>query len=124
MLAGGETPGSPVGRGGETPGSGATPPHMGCTPGLASCPLKVSAATGEGIAELAAAIRSHAAALQASGDWDARRHAQAGDLLEEAVRERLWRRFRSECAAELSQAMDQVRAGSLDPESAAAMLVE
>jgi LAO/AO transport system kinase len=97
---------------------------QGCAPRAVRCLLKVSATSGEGVAELTEAIRSHAAALRASGDWDARRRAQAGELLEEAVRERLWRRFQAERAAELSQALDQVRAGSLDPESAAAMLVD
>jgi LAO/AO transport system kinase len=89
-----------------------------------SCPFKVSAATGGGVAELAAAIQSHAAALRAAGEWDARRRANARELLVEAVRERLWRRFQSQDFAALTRVLDQVQDGSLDPESAAALLVE
>jgi putative protein kinase ArgK-like GTPase of G3E family len=79
---------------------------------------------GEGIAELAAAIASHADALQSSGEWELRRRASARDLLIEAARERLWRRFEADNAAALAGIIEQVRDGSLDPESAAAMLVE
>jgi LAO/AO transport system kinase len=87
-------------------------------------PSKVSAVTGEGVAELAAGLQAHAAALRAAGEWEARRHANARELLAEAVRERLWRRFELQDPAALARALDEVQKGALDPESAAARLVK
>jgi LAO/AO transport system kinase len=94
----------------------------GCPPEEAV--LRVSAVTGEGIEELATAIASHAAALKADGEWDLRSRASARDQLVEAARERLWRRFEAEHTAALADIFEQLRAGSVDPESAAAKLIE
>jgi LAO/AO transport system kinase len=85
-------------------------------------PHAVSAATGQGVAELTRAIRGHHACDRAA--LDARRAAHRRALLEEAVREQLWAHFRATHAEALDGAMAQVTAGATDPESAAAALLE
>jgi LAO/AO transport system kinase len=102
------------------------PPRGGRSAGLAPSDrpvLLVSAATGAGIPELVAALRCHASERN-GGEGQARRRLQASALLEEAVREALWRRFARSREAAIREAADRVARFGIDPEGAAHLLLE
>ena len=52
--------------------------------------IKTSALNGDGVDELAAAVRTHRAFLRESGEWETRSTARLKDLLERLVRDSLY----------------------------------
>lgn len=84
---------------------------------------QVCAASGAGVAELAAALVARGEKLRGSETWQGRRRLLARRLLEEALREGLWRRFETEHAPALATFVERVARGELDPESAAERLL-
>jgi LAO/AO transport system kinase len=86
--------------------------------------VKTTAASGEGIADLAAAIDSHRDWLEKSGERAVRRRARARDEITAIAVTELQRRLGGlPGEARLEDLADRVAAGSLDPYSAAADLI-
>jgi LAO/AO transport system kinase len=86
--------------------------------------VKTVAQTGEGIAEVAAAVASHRRHLQASGELSARRRRRARDEVEVIAVTALRERFGDVHGhADLDVLAAEVAAGSLDPYTAADRLV-
>jgi LAO/AO transport system kinase len=86
--------------------------------------VKTTAASGAGIADLAAAIDSHRDWLEKSGERAARRRARARDEITAIAVTELQRRLGGlPGEARLEDLADRVAAGSLDPYSAAADLI-
>ena len=76
--------------------------------------------TGEGVGALVDAVLAHRAAAEASGDIARRREARRSEELREIVERRLEARAREVCSGDEWRSLEkQVRAGSLDPWSAA-----
>jgi LAO/AO transport system kinase len=84
---------------------------------------QVSAATGDGISELVVALEARGASRD-SPAWQDRRRVQLRALLEEALRDALWRRYHARFTPELAAVTERVVTGELDPESAAELLLE
>jgi LAO/AO transport system kinase len=83
--------------------------------------LKTSATAGQGIEELVAAIAEHRApgTMHEVPSTNERRRVRRAMLVEEAIRERLWRRYETMHAPELARMVERVNRGELDPETAA-----
>lgn len=88
--------------------------------------LCVSALTGEGIDELWSTIEAHRAALEAAGELETQRNAQAERWMWSLVEERLMDAFRGhpDVAAALPATVAAVRAGQRPPSGAADDLLE
>jgi LAO/AO transport system kinase len=87
--------------------------------------LRTVASTGDGIAELMAAIDEHWAWLRGSGELEARRVRRARDEVEALAVALLRRRLEFGSGSErLTAAAVDVAAGRLDPHAAAAALVD
>jgi LAO/AO transport system kinase len=86
--------------------------------------VSTSAASGEGIADLAAAIEAHRDWLEKSGEWAARRQARARDEITAIAVAELQRRLGGlPGEARLEDLAARVAAGDLDPYSAADALI-
>jgi len=87
--------------------------------------LLCSSATGEGIAEIWAAVTERRDHLSAAGDLAARRSTQAKHWLWADVQERLLAQIRDDrsTAARIPELEDRVAAGKLSPSAAAAQLL-
>lgn len=96
------------------------------TPSWTAPVLTCSGASGEGVAEIWAAIEDFRARLSASGEWDSHRAGQRVDAMWRAIEWGLIEAFRAapELADRLRELEGLVRAGSLAPDHAAHELLE
>jgi len=86
--------------------------------------VSLVAPTGEGIADLLAALDRFRAEAEAAGRWPSRRFIRARLEVETLALAELQREFRLDGGAELDNLATAVRDGRLDPFAAAARLVE
>ncbi|SDH50645.1 MULTISPECIES: methylmalonyl Co-A mutase-associated GTPase MeaB [unclassified Duganella] len=88
--------------------------------------LQASASTGAGIADVWAALQRHKAAMQQSGDFEARRRHQAQAWIWHIIEAGLQERFRSDDAIrqQLPQALQQAADGETSPATLAAQLLD
>jgi len=88
--------------------------------------LAAQAANDVGTAELLATITRHRAALEQAGALEtrrrARRRAELGELLVDALSARVWARVQADPG--LGQTLDAVAQGALDPHSAVARILD
>lgn len=85
--------------------------------------VSTTAATGEGVADLWAAVGEHRAHLMSSGDLDARRAARVADELTEIVAALLRERAKATAGEHLDRLAAQVAARTIDPWTAAEELL-
>jgi LAO/AO transport system kinase len=86
--------------------------------------VSLVATTGEGIADLMAALDRFRAEAETAGRWRARRLVRARQEVETLALAELQREFRLDGGAELEDLATAVRDGRLDPFTAAARLLE
>ncbi len=85
--------------------------------------VRVAAAEGRGIDELADALAEHREHLGTAGRREEARTLRAGRRIESAVRDLAWRRLREEHPDAVADAVAEVRDGSVDPYTAAEELL-
>jgi LAO/AO transport system kinase len=88
--------------------------------------LKTSASTGQGVPEIWTSLQNYRDTMQAAGAFEERRRHQAQTWLWELVETGLQERFRSHAAVRqaLPQALRQAAAGTTNPATLAALLLD